>query len=114
MKETSLKVEVLESDHNDHFSVYDILGIKFGSKRLPLEREFEIEMPVRYNHIELEHSDYYDKKPLLIYNYENDGRSQPVKFIWAGETETIDPKRIIKYLGFCRIQGNIQHLLIVN
>lgn len=94
-------------------SPYDVKGIKFGSAKLSIRREFEVTLPIACNFIQIEPVDNYSKAPLLIYNYENNDRTQAVKFMWAGETETVDPGRIERYVGFCRIQGAIQHLLIL-
>lgn len=93
-------------------STFDIPGIKFGFAAMPVTREFKIDFPVKYKDTLIEQNTEYGH-PIITYRYDNGSRFQKTKFMWAGETETLDPSKIIKYLGFCRIQGELQHLLII-
>lgn len=93
-------------------SEYDIPGIKFGSARLSINRSFDLKLPENCK-IQMDQGNYYSESPLIVFSYENTNNYKIFSFMWAGETETIEPGRIDQYIGFCRIQGNIQHLIIL-
>lgn len=94
-------------------SQYDIEGIKFGFATLSINSEFEINFPIKYKDVLLEQKNYIGDYPLITFRYETGIRFIKTKFMWAGETETLDPDLVAKYVGFCRIQNNIQHLIIL-
>ncbi len=106
-------MESMDRENGYPTSPYDTRGLKFGSHKLSIRHDFIINLPDNLNMIQLEQGDNFSKAPLLIFNYNNTGRMKNYKFMWAGENETVDPDAIECYIGYCRIQGNIQHLLIL-